>query len=236
MHHNIIDCTKKKLGGRAKNNDGVGFGDKLDFDTFGDEYAGPGVGNPPVYDGMVWARPFGDHSSEEGTTKCPWKVYNNTILFGRELSNYGAGLEYRFGTTTAGVYQEVYNNIIVQICDYRYMREWQINNTVSESIYDGNCYYNSFPGTRTDYAFRTLNGATSTDTNSLNGFLASGDFNATKSYYAPGWESSGVEGNPGLDSNYRPTTAFGMKGALDLTPKGWPGVDGGIYRGALRPK
>lgn len=236
IHHNIIDCTTKFRGGRAKNGNGVGFGAQNDYDTYDNQYAGPGVGDPLTYDGMVWARPFGDHSTPEDVTEAPWKIYNNTILYGRDLSNHGSGAEYRFEFVESGAYHEVYNNIMVQIHDFRYLRDIQIDNSISHSIYDGNCYW--YPGIGTAFAsqrFQVKNGATETDYGTLSA-MRTAVKDITDNYYAPGWEASGIEGDPGLDSQYYPTSNNARIGGIDLSGKGWPGVDGAIYRGALKPK
>lgn len=238
IHHNIIDCSNKFRGGRASANDGVGTGPLTEYNTYDNQYGGVGVlvGTSTVYDGMVWARPFGDHSTPYGEVEAPWKIYNNTIKFGRDLSHHGSGAEYRFGTASTNVYHEVYNNIMVQTYDFRFLRDIQVNDSVSHSIYDGNCYW--YPGTGTAYAsqrFQVKNGETETDYATLSA-MRSAVKNITDDYYSPGWEASGVEGDPGLDSSYYPTSNNARIGGIDLSGKGLPGVDGGIYRGALRPK
>lgn len=238
IHHNIIDTSTKFRGGRAKTNNGLGDGSLAGYDIYDDQYGGVGVlvGTSTVYDGMVWARPFGDHSTPAESVEAPWKIYNNTIKYGRDLSNHGSGAEYRFTFISSGAYHEVYNNIMIQTYDFRYLRDIQINNSISHSIYDGNLYW--YPGTGTAYAsqrFQVKNNTTETDYASLSA-MRSAVKSITDDYYAPGWEASGVEGDPGLDSQYYPTNNNARIGGIDLSSKGWPGVDGGIYRGALKPK
>ena len=71
---------------------------------------------------------------------------------------------------------------------------------------------------------------------SLNEFKSSQLFKNSQTIYAPGFENSGIEVNPQLDSNYRPAAdSPAATGSIDLTKKGWPGVDGRTYRGALNP-
>lgn len=236
IHHNIIDTSSMFLGGRATTNGGVGTGVITEYNTFDDRYAG--IDN----NGWVYARPFGDHSTGASTV-APWKVYNNTCKFGRDLAAKGSGLEYQFETLSGGavIYHEVYNNIFWQTKDYRFWRDNEVDNTISRSIWDGNLYYCSATGTAyLSQRFESRDGGSgsgvTTDHQTLAAFKAHNDFTETQGYYSPGWENSGVEGDPGLDGQYYPTNNNARIGALDLSSKGWPGVDGGIYRGALKPK
>ena len=58
----------------------------------------------------------------------------------------------------------------------------------------------------------------------------------SRTFYSPGWELAGVEGDPQLDSNYRPAaTGPAASGALDLASKGWPDAGSAGHRGAITP-
>ena len=60
-------------------------------------------------------------------------------------------------------------------------------------------------------------------------------FKDSQLIYALGFENSGIEADPQLDVEYRPSAdSPAATGAIDLSAKGWPGVDDTSYRGAKR--
>ncbi|GAB62034.1 hypothetical protein KSU1_C0438 [Candidatus Jettenia caeni] len=219
IHHNIIDCSKPMLGGRRDPDD-----------VLSEKYHGPNG------DGMVWARPFGRHQGIEFGGGDPWKIYHNTIIFGKELNGKGAGHEYILESFYPGYPQEVYNNIIIQTMDHWLARDCRVAD--GSQICDGNIYYRSVAGPK-NYFFRSWEeklGSSSYYFKSLSAFKSSPLFDASRKYYAPGWEKNGTEANPQLDKDYYPAPdGPAATGAIPL-PSSWPGLDGGGYRGALPPQ
>jgi hypothetical protein len=97
-------------------------------------------------------------------------------------------------------------------------------------IFDGNLWYRSVVNPSTPL----FSGWDGNDFSSLSDFKASQLFIDSQTYYAPGWENSGVEADPMLNNEYRPASGSpAATGAVDLSSKGWPGIDGGGYRGVL---
>jgi hypothetical protein len=75
------------------------------------------------------------------------------------------------------------------------------------------------------------------DFDSLGAFAMSSTFAASRRCYPPGFEASGVEGDPGLDAQLRPSpTGPAAHGAPDLSVTGWPGAVKSEYRGAQPPR
>jgi hypothetical protein len=94
----------------------------------------------------------------------------------------------------------------------------------SISIADANC-------ARIDAA------SASRDFTSLYGFVTSTLWTQSRTHYSVGWEASGVEGDPQLDSSYRPAAnGLAASGALNLTSKGWPDAGAEAHRGAIAPQ
>ncbi|TLD42965.1 MAG: hypothetical protein JETT_0753 [Candidatus Jettenia ecosi] len=222
IHHNIIDCSKPMLGGRRDPSN-------LLLEKY-QKYHGPND------DGMVWARPFGSHRSGGYGGGDPWKIYHNTIIFGKELNDRGAGHEYVLESFYPGYPQEVYNNIIIQTMDHWLARDCRVAD--GSQICDGNIYYRPVSNSK-NYFFRSWAerlGGSSKDFKSLSAFKSSKLFDASRKYYAPGWEENGTEANPQLDKDYYPAPdSPAAHGAIPL-PSSWPGQDGKKYRGALPPK
>lgn len=219
IHHNVIDCSKSMLGGR---NDPENL--------LKGKYRGPNN------DGMVWARPFGSHEGKGYGDGDPWKIYNNTIIFGKELNEHGAGHEYTLQYFYRACPQEVYNNIFIQTMDHWLARGSRLDD--GSQIYDGNIYFRTITNGRNCF-FRDWGRkgkGNSKDFKNLAEFKSSQYFHITQRYYSPGWENSGTEANPLLDDKYRPDpNGPAAKGAIPL-PKSWPSRARGKYRGALPPK
>ena len=213
IHHNIIDCSKPMLGGR---------------------YDISGLINRKRQ-GMVWAAPFGSHRSGEYDKGDPWKIYNNTIIFGKELNNKGAGHTYTIKAFYPDIPHEVYNNNFIQVMDHWLSRGARVSD--GSQVFDGNIYYRNVNLSEPMSSFFRLwrSSEKKQDFMSLSEFKASQFFLLSKKYYPPGWENSGIEADPKLDSKYRPDpNGIAAKGAVSL-PSDWPGKDSEIYRGALTP-
>jgi hypothetical protein len=219
IHHNVIDVSTSMLIWRDDPNN---------------------VGNQKIVgdDGMGWRKPFGSHAGSGYGNGDPWKIYNNTIIGGRDY-DYGGVSPHRYAKdddNTTGQYHEVYNNIFFQICDGRLSRGAEIDD--EWQIYDGNLYFRNItdPNPTYNLFYVWTNSTTSKNFNSLAEFKADSFFIETQTHYSPGWENSGIEADPQLDENYRPApNGPAATGAIDLAGKGWPGVDGSSYRGALSP-
>jgi hypothetical protein len=200
---------------------------------------------------------FGGHNMR-CAGESPWKIYNNTIVVrGVPLNSNGLGHEYdgKWVQGTPGHWpepHEVFNNILMMTTDTHIGRKARIG--TGQEIYDGNLYWRGtaqpaselfFPlyyDLRPDTEVRIYPNLQSFRSNqpsarhnqcnacSVNWFAK------TKDYYAPGWESSGLEANPQLAADYTPRAGSpAATGAIDLEAKGWPGYDGLDYRGALPP-
>lgn len=214
IHHNIIDCTQPMQYGR-KMSDGTWFDQ----------------GKSTTDGGKVWARPFGAHDTSSSIVD-PWKIYQNTLLFGHDLQNRGAGHCYRFAPDKSHPH-EVYNNIFVQITDFTAAREAHAAD--GSEIHDGNLYYRPVSNASADLFKGWISGSKSSNFRSMSAFKASQFFQDSKQYYGPGFENSGIEANPLLAADYHPDP-YGpaATGAVRL-PSELPGNDGGTYRGALSP-
>ncbi|NNC42741.1 MAG: hypothetical protein HKO03_05840, partial [Acidimicrobiia bacterium] len=217
VHHNILDSSQPLRFGRL---------DPLNL--LDDKFDGPNG------DGFTTGRAFGSHTTEGVTGPAPWKIYHNTVIGAADLNNRGAGSAYRYQPFDPATPHEVYNNIFVQLGDQWIVRDARVAD--GSQIHDGNLYWAPGRSTSTELFNRVDNSGTATDFQSLTEFTASTAWQATTGYYPPGWESSGVEADPRLDAELRPPTASAAAtGAVDLSDKGWPGITGETYRGALSP-
>jgi len=216
FHHNIIDCSMPMLDGRMDPNNLL-----------------PAKRRGPNGDGMVWARPFGSHQGS-GYGKCdPWKIYNNTIIFGKELNNKGAGHTYTMESFCPDHPHKVYNNIFIQTMDHWLSKRARVDD--GSQIFDGNLYFRSVSNPTNCFFRAWKNVEGQQDFMSLSEFKSSPFFTVSKKHYESGWEDSGIEANPQLDSEYRPDRdGPAARGAVSL-PSDWPGQGGGNYRGALPP-
>ena len=212
VHHNIIDIRKRHLHFRQ--------GDPLFQQAGGD--------------GKIQNRAFGTHGTIDMD---PWKIYHNTVLIGKSvnahLSQDGIGFDYD-ETTAPGVPHEVYNNIFIQTEDHRMGQRSRVHD--GSQILDGNLYYRTVSNPTEPFFINWANETSQSSFNSLAAFKASSFFDQTKQYYTPGWEANGIEADPMLDEEYHPAAnSPAATGAVDLSSKGWPGISGEQYRGALSP-
>ena len=214
-HHNVIDCSKLWQYARRKP----------------DGQWGKKASKEVNERGQGWAKPFGAHG-RRGTLN-PLKIYHNTIIFGRGISGWGAGHEYGSAKFDPDVPHEVYNNIIVQISDVYLAQGVRVAS--GAEIHDGNLYYRCFANSTQPF-FKNFSGASGQqDFETLAEFKASALFAESQKHYTPGFENSGAEGDPRLDSQYHPDpTGPAASGAVPL-PAGWPGNKGETFRGALAP-
>lgn len=215
IHHNIIDARRKFFHSRPG--------------SFIWKKTG---------DGMLAGPPFGRHGIRGIGQGDPWKIYNNTILMADARNGnwvrLGAGYEYAYSTFFPGNPHEVYNNIFVQTANHMVARSVRVAD--GSQILDGNLYYFSSTPLTNPIFENFSDGLSIRNFNSLAVFKKSSFFTSSKSIYAKGFENSGIQANPQLDINYYPDPdGPAAEGAVTL-PKGWPGQDGGRYRGALPPK
>ena len=218
VHHNVIDASTPMQYGRRVA-DGSWHGK-----------AAPGD------EGRVWAAPFGSHGSADFGEGDAWKIYHNTILLGRVVGNRGAGHTRSRHTRSRrlGARHEVYNNVFVQIDDHWIAREATAEQGLQ--VYDGNLYFRRPMNPRTPLFRRFLraDGKTHESFRTLADFEGSAFQTETRAFYPPGWGASSVEGDPGLDADYRPRAdGPAATGAVQL-PEHFPGR-GSAHRGALPP-
>jgi len=230
IHHNIIDASTLTLYGRVDPNN------ELDDKNDG-----------PFGTGMATGRAFGMHTKSSITGADPWKIYHNTLVIGQDVDRGGTGVSYDISLFDTNQPHEVYNNIIVQKWDtnipsdfYAFMiRDARIQD--GSQIFDGNLYYRTIASTSSFHSMfediATVNGGSTKDFSHLIDLKNDTDYiNFSKQYYSPGWENSGVEGNPELDINYLPSSSgLAASGAINLSSKSWPGLVNEIFRGALDP-
>ncbi len=215
VHHNVIDASERMQYGR-RDASGAWHGKALRGGS----------------EGKVWATPFGSHTSDGFGSGDAWKIYHNTVLFGRDISNQGAG---HTRPRRAGAVHEVYNNVFVQVTGYRIAREATALGGLQ--VYDGNLYHRRLhdPDEEIFADFEPADGGAPVDFDDLAAFRSSAFQRATRAHYAPGWEANGIEADPRLDAAYRPAAdGPAAVGAVAL-PAGLPGASGEKFRGALAP-
>ena len=218
IHHNVIDTSTPQLYGR-------------------DDPASllPPAWRGPHNDGMATGRPFNTHDVAGLRLPDPWKIYHNTIVGGADVDGEGLGITYILGPSNSQSPHELFNNILVQTADQYLAHGARVAD--GSQVIDGNLYFRSFAAPTQPLLKDYRNGGAAADFARLLDFTTSPYFQATRTYYAPGWEASGVEGDPGLDANYRPLqTGPAASGAIDLSSRGWPGTTPLGYRGALPPR
>jgi hypothetical protein len=167
----------------------------------------------------------------------PWKFYNNTVIIGLNLPSGEVGFG-RWGTASdpASPSHDVYNNIF--IIDFDQMWVQYLTSNLASEIYDGNVYYAVPPAVPFWNRVRTSADQQGQDipTTTLAALKALVTTDS-QNFYAPGFESSGIDGNPQLDANYRPSISGpAATGAVDLSATGFPGVTSDVWRGALAPR
>jgi hypothetical protein len=221
IHHNIFDSSRPILWTR--------------FD--------PDRLRPLPEQGWRNPIPLSSHQESGPGSGDPWKIYNNTFIFGSSIT--GTIGQTLWLSNESRTPHEVYNNIfsqrLIDVTRYptpasphwvtfgRYMRV-----DTGAEIYDGNIYHRL--STNRAPLFARLKDGTGSVANfsGLREFKVSKQFYATRSYYRNGWESSGLEVDPQLDGNGVPHNLAAWAGGVDLSSRGWPGFDG-IYRGAINP-
>jgi hypothetical protein len=214
VHHNVVDNSRLMQYGR-QTSDGTWHGK-----------ADPGM------DGRVWATPFGSHEGSGFGQGDAWKIYHNTVIHGKDISNLGGG---HTRSRRPGHVHEVYNNIFVQVTDFRIARGATAAGGMQ--IYDGNLYYRQAenPTNAIFVSYEPAGNGAPQSFQTLAEFVGSPFWEETRSFYAPGWETNSVEADPKLDENYKPgpgsPAAFG---GVSL-PEGLPGRDRTGYRGAVDP-
>jgi hypothetical protein len=124
--------------------------------------------------------------------------------------------------------------VLIQTGDQWILRRARVHD--GSQRYDGNLYFRSEPQPSTTFLADYSGGGSARDFVSLAAFSASSLWPLTRSFYAPGWEASGVEADPQLDALYRPAAGGpAASGAVDLGATGWPDADGAPHRGAVPP-
>lgn len=219
IHHNVIDASELSLYVRSDP------GRKLD----------PGGGScGPAGDGMAAHRAIGMHGRDRITGPDPWKIYQNTFVVTQDYTtNRGVDCSYFIAPHNPKHPHEVYNNIFLQLADHWVTRDARVQD--GSQIFDGNLYWREASVPNKPLFKNWRMGGSKESFHSLAEFKNSGYYSATKTYYPPGWESSGIEADPQLDGDYRPNPSGpGATGAIPL-PAGFPGDDGALYRGALAP-
>ena len=218
VHHNIIDCRWDRMGKKP---------DPLNLINQAAGYAGWQVNSPFETHGSA---PLHEH---------PWKIYNNTIIYGDRHTSGRPGLE-KYTASVTHVPHEVFNNI-VDTWDGSsgpfVVRGARVDD--GDEIFDGNCYFRNVSSG--SFFEGILNGASAATFTSLALFIASAHYTASKTKYAPGWETSGLQTDPQIAagagsatmSDYTPNSTV-QSGGVDISGKSWPGVDG-TYRGAIKP-
>jgi hypothetical protein len=139
VHHNVIDTSQMMQYGRERS---------------------PGVWPKECDSGMqgkVWARPFGTHTGSGFGNGDAWRIYHNTLVFGKDLNLYGAG---HTVSSRPGYRHEVLNNIFVQIGDHAVAR--QATSVGGYQVYDGNLYHQRSASSSTPL-FRNYVSDSSTD-------------------------------------------------------------------------
>jgi hypothetical protein len=216
IHHNVIDTSALQLYARS---DPKGY---LPSKWFG-----------PNNNGLATGRAFGTHETGSITGPDPWKIYHNTIIGGPDVDNDGVGHCYSFASDPANPH-EVFNNVFVQTGDQQIARGARVHD--GSQIMDGNVYHRPFVGARTPLLYVFADASRTQSFTSLAAFRSSGFLGSTRWYYAPGWEAAGVQADPRLGAGYRPDPGGpAASGAVDLGAKGWPGIVGETFRGALSP-
>ena len=147
----------------------------------------------------------------------------------------GAGVVYRYEDFDAERPHYVVNNLFVQTADAPIGYNARVGD--GAQVFDGNLYYR-VPKRATVPLFRyyDLDGDEQSF-DSLADFKRSKHWKATRGAYSPGWEARGVEGDPKLDEDDRPSKRGpAAKGAIELADTTWPGLANERFRGARPPR
>lgn len=217
VHHNVLDTSTLQLYGR-------------------DDPQGllPAKWRGPAGDGMATGLAFGTHDTSALNGPDPWRIYQNTIVGRADVDGEGFGIAYRFAPFTTAVPHEVHNNVFVQRGDQWIGRGARVDD--GSQAFDGNIYHRA-PSAPTTALFEDYAGSSTQRFQSLVQFTTSSLWLASRAHYAPGWEASGAETDPGLDDNYRPApTGVTATVGVDLSARGWPDGEPLPYRGAVAPR
>lgn len=190
---------------------------------------------------------FGTHDVDSAPVPQPWKIYHNTVVTSGPIGNdNGLGHEY---TGIRRIYaqgentdhresHEVYNNIFVIHGDWHVGRTARIG--TGQEIYDGNVYWRDAPRPlQSNFTHPTYDMDATPPVKSFPSIEAMKSdpwYAKSQAYYPPGWESVGMEADPQLDANDRPSpTGPAATPGVDLSRKNWPDSQPVPYRGALEP-
>jgi hypothetical protein len=217
VHHNVIDTSTPQLYGRDD-----------------PQQLLPASWRGPHGDGMATGVPFATHDTAALAGPDPWKVYYNTIVGAEDVDGDGLGVAYRFPPADPAVPHEVCNNILVQTGD-----QWLVNDARvadGSQLFDGNLYHRAFANPTHSLLESYSDSSGSASFARLSDFIGSALWQETLAR-GPGWESSGVEADPQLDTDYRPAAGSpAAHGAIDLSGRGWPDAAAVACRGALPPR
>jgi hypothetical protein len=212
IHHNVIDTTRFEILWTRHDPNGL----------------------EPVR--RAWQHPIAFSRHGVSQFRDPWKLYNNTVLIGQNpTGEVGFG---RWGPASdpGSPTHDVYNNIF--IIDFDQMWVQYLTSNLASEIYDGNVYYAVPPAA--PFWNRVRTSADHEGQDILTTTLAALKALVTtdsQSFYAPGFEASGIDENPQLDANYRPAISGpAATGAVDLSATGFPGATTDVWRGALAPR
>ena len=210
VHHNILDTRIDMLWGRA---------DPLGLLRFN-------------YSGWHGNIALPTHTSSAIGDGDPWKIYHNTVVQnGRDMRG-GMGFEMWTTTNSTGVPHEVYNNIFVETEGGVLVQDFSTQG--GPQIYDGNLYF-QMRTTSTDM-FDDIE-----DSSGTHGYASLAELRASPAvaesmvFFIGGWEANGVEGDPQLDEDFRPSASGPASADAIALPSGLPG-GGEVYRGALPPR
>jgi hypothetical protein len=233
-HHNLVDVSRPWF-----------------FERTG---TGTASTNPADGTAMSGERMWLGHLGQNPPAGVLLKLYHNTFIgnWSPVADRKGVGVTPNRGwpSPAAGVSHDLFNNIFVQ-CS---------NNRPAEGFFavhkhnkiDGNCWHR--PITQSASFFSEVYRDETTFSNYSSLAAAKADtamINASKTFYTPGFENSGVNVNPqfagGSPSGthdfssraaYRPTNSSVTSGAINLVGKSFPGPQNSTYqawRGALNP-
>lgn len=215
IHHNVIDTTEPMLTGRKDPKK------LLKYDQFWSD------GSP-----LNFNLPLGAHSYDD-TGLDPYKIYNNTFVFGRAPNRYGAGHTLS-GKDQSSVYKhEVYNNIFIQIHDGEIGRNASCNS--GSETYDGNVYYRKANIQKNPLFYDYFCEGKRESYDSFSDYMNSCCKSASSRFYNAGWDDKSIYADPRLDEKYRPS-ADGPAGRAGVPlSSSWPKSANSHYRGAIRP-
>ena len=223
IHHNVIDTTTRLVFWGRYGRDDAGVLERCER-----------------HRGRVRDRRRGaaEHQCEQADQDAKLPSHPNLrrsgIVTGQTAGGVYVGWSlYGATASSSQATHEVYNNIFHVIDGRPGGRDFYA--TTGREIYDGNVYWHYQVGSpwRLLHMSTGINNGTLTTVSQLR---ASQAFLDSQTYYAPGWENSGLSVDPQLDSTYKPQTASCQTGAVNLTTKGWPGTASyEAWRGAMNP-